>query len=141
MKTQDLLQVKGAQVHSISPTASLDQVVQSLVAHNCGSLMVMDGPKMCGIITERDILRTVAGDTRKLNEINVTEKMSKELVTCSPTDELADLMLVLTENRIRHLPVVTDRDVVGIISIGDVVKGRQKSLAKENEFLRSYIHG
>lgn len=144
MKTKDILQVKGSQVHSVSPRVSLDQVVQTLVVHNCGSLMVMDGPKCCGIITERDILRTVASDSRALSEINVTEKMSRQLVMTSPDEELNKVMSTLTENRIRHLPVVDQEesgDLLGIISIGDVVKAQQKSLAKENEFLRNYING
>ena len=141
MKTQDILQVKGTQVHKISPKATLDQVVQTLVVHNCGSLLVMDGPQLCGIVTERDILRTVAGDDRELKDILVTEKMSADVVTTSAQDELGNVMSVLTEKRIRHLPVITDGDVAGVISIGDVVKAQQKSLAKENEFLRNYIHG
>ena len=141
MKIRDILQAKGSQVHSISPTATLDQVVQALVAHNCGSLMVMDGPKMCGIITERDILRTVAGETRELNAIQVTSRMSQDLVTSAPEEELSDVMSKLTQNRVRHLPVVENGDLVGIISIGDVVKSQQKSLATENEFLRNYMNG
>jgi len=82
MKTQDILQVKGTQVHKISPKATLDQVV-----------------------------RTVAGDDRELKDILVTEKMSADVVTTSAQDELGDVMSVLTEKRIRHLPVITDGDV------------------------------
>ncbi len=141
MKTRDIIQAKGQEVHAISPAAMLDEVVQTLVRHTCGSLLVMEEETLVGIITERDILRTVAGDARDLAEINVAEKMSAELVTSSLDDELGEVMSVLTENRIRHLPVVDEGELRGIISIGDVVKSQQRSLARENAFLRNYIHG
>ncbi len=147
MKVQDILKAKGMQVHTISVDASLEEVVQSLVAHNCGSLIVSDQDRPVGIVTERDILRTVAGDARRLSQIPVTEKMSKDLVMAFPADDLPKVMGMMTDNHIRHLPILDDfnggasGELVGIISIGDVVKAQRRHLARENAFLRDYIQG
>ena len=139
MKAYELLQSKGTAVHSTSPDANLQEVVQLLVNHNCGSLLVMDGKNVLGIITERDILRTCDGESRSLSDIKVRERMSSRLVTAAPQDNLKDLMGLFTSNRIRHLPIMEDDQLAGIVSIGDVVKAQYKSLSLENEYLKSYI--
>ena len=139
MKAYELLQSKGTAVHSTSPDANLQEVVQLLVNHNCGSLLVMDGKNVLGIITERDILRTCDGESRSLCDIKVRERMSSRLVTAAPQDNLKDLMGLFTSNRIRHLPIMEDDQLAGIVSIGDVVKAQYKSLSLENEYLKSYI--
>ncbi|MEM7314841.1 MAG: CBS domain-containing protein [Planctomycetota bacterium] len=139
MKAYELLQTKGTAVHSTSPDANLQQVVQLLVNHNCGSLLVMNGEKVLGIITERDILRTCDGESRSLSDIKVRERMSSRLVTAAPQNSLTDLMGMFTSNRIRHLPIMEEGRLAGIVSIGDVVKAQYKSLSLENEYLKSYI--
>ncbi|HVA45428.1 MAG TPA: CBS domain-containing protein [Pirellulales bacterium] len=146
MMLEEILRRKGSQVHSIGPDATLDQVVQKLVENNCGSLVVCQrsddgsGPgTLLGIITERDILRACAGRRGPLDQLKVTDAMSHELITGSPTDSIDDIMGLMTERRIRHLPVLLDDKLVGIISIGDVVKAHHDEVTMENHYLKSYI--
>lgn len=141
MKTYEILQRKGTDVHSISPSATISDVVAKLVAHNCGSLLVMENSRLAGIITERDILRCCADDDRALKDIPVAEKMTKQLVTASPADSVGDVMRLMTQNRVRHLPIVEGDDLAGLISIGDAVKAQHDELSMENEHLKTYLHG
>jgi CBS domain-containing protein len=139
MKIQDILSVKGSAVHTISPEATLADVVQKLVANNCGSLVVTVDEQMVGIITERDILRACAKNHRGLEERRVAEHMSANLVTGACDDDVEDVMGLLTQRRIRHLPIERDGKLVGLISIGDVVKAQFDQLSTENHFLKEYI--
>lgn len=139
MKIADILHHKGTQVHDIRPEASLADVVAALVGKNCGSLLVRDGERILGIITERDILRACSAEQRPLADISVQEKMSTTLVTGESTDTVSSVMGLLTQHRIRHLPIVDEGRLAGIISIGDVVKAQHDQLATENHFLKSYL--
>jgi CBS domain-containing protein len=139
MKVRDILQHKGGDIFSIATDASLADVVAMLIDRNCGSLLVVDGQRPVGIITERDILRTCATESRTLGQIQVKEKMSTNLLTGSAGQSLGDVMGVLTEKRIRHLPIVDEGQLIGIVSIGDVVKAQHAALAQENHYLKSYI--
>jgi CBS domain-containing protein len=144
MMLQDILRAKGAEVFCIASSANLEDVVQMLVARNCGSLVVADanaGGPLAGIITERDILRTTAATKQPLREIPVVEAMTRHVITASPHDSVEAVMGVLTEHRIRHLPVVEHDELVGMISIGDLVKAQVEELAMENHFLKNYIQG
>ena len=143
MLLKDLLEKKSKDVHTISSNASADDVVMELVRLNIGSLLVRDSPRgpILGIITERDILRACAAHKAALDELRVAELMSRELIVGSPEDSIDDTMGLLTEKRIRHLPVVHNNQLVGLISIGDVVKWQHDSLSMENHYLKSYIHG
>ncbi len=141
MNVQLILQSKGQQVHSISSGATLADVVQLLMGHNCGSLLVIDDDQVVGIVTERDILRACASDPRPLGAIRVHEKMTRELVVGSPQDPLSDVMGLLTSRRIRHLPILEGSRLVGLISIGDVVKAQHDRLSLENHLLKEYIQG
>ena len=143
MKLADILAHKGYKVHSIGPTATLAEVVQVLVRHNIGSLMVCadeDCKRMLGIITERDILRASAA-RRPLDKTEVSRVMSTDVVTGSPCDSVEEIMGVMTENRIRHLPVLENDELIGIVSIGDIVKAQYDALTMENHYLKSYLHG
>lgn len=139
MKIADILQDKGKTVHEIGPTNSLAEVVDSLVALNCGSLLVRENEEVVGIITERDILRTCAVEDRPLTDIQVREKMSTEMVIGKSSDSVSSVMGLLTEQRIRHLPIIDDGKLAGIISIGDVVKAQFNEVSTENHFLKNYI--
>ena len=145
MRLQDILRVKGAAVHSISPEATLDDAVQKLIAHNCGSLVVCranpDGGSgaMVGIITERDILHVCAERRGALERLRVADFMSPEPTTGTPFDTIEDTMGLMTEQRIRHLPILDENRLVGLISIGDVVKAHHDQVALENHYLKSYI--
>jgi CBS domain-containing protein len=147
MTLQDILHNKGTRVMTISSDSTLDDAVQMLVQHNIGSLVVCDRPDctsadaMIGIVTERDILRACATNRGQLTTQTVAEVMTRDVCTSSPSDSVEDVMGLLTERRIRHLPVIDNGKLVGMISIGDVVKAQHDSLSMENHYLRSYIHG
>lgn len=139
MKIRDILSVKGDRVHTISPDATLADVVEQLVANNCGSLVVMEHERMVGIITERDILRACAEDHCALEERRVQDHMSSKLITGALDDDVGEVMGLLTRHRIRHLPIQRDGKLDGLISIGDVVKAQYDQLSTENHFLKEYI--
>ncbi|MGD9724081.1 MAG: CBS domain-containing protein [Pirellulales bacterium] len=151
MTLRDILHSKGAVVHTIGPDATLENVVLTLVKHNCGSLVVCAGEvvdrcggpaeRMVGIITERDILRACAARRGSLAEMTVAEVMTRDVATGSPDDSVADTMGLMTQRRIRHLPVLEGGQLVGLISIGDVVKSQHDQLSLENHYLKSYIQG
>ena len=120
MSLQAILQHKGTRVFAISPDASLGEVVQKLVKFNCGSLVVCeneDTTRMVGIISERDILRAWAANRSSLDPLRVSEIMTREVATCAPHDSVQDAMGMMTERRIRHLPIIDDRgELVGIVT-------------------------
>ncbi len=145
MTLREILRGKGAAVHTIGPEASLDDAVEQLVRHNVGSLIVCDpaadedSPPMIGILTERDVLRTCAAHRGGLQEITVGEVMSFPVTTGRPNDDIAHTMQVLTRRRIRHLPVMDEGRLMGMISIGDLVKAQSDQLSLENHYLKNYI--
>ena len=139
MLVRDILSDKGRTVHTCAPEDSLADVVDLLVGHNIGSLVVMQNEEMVGIITERDILRATAATRGPLNFVKVQERMTRLPVVVSPHDPVSDAMCVMTERRLRHLPVVEQGRLVGIISIGDTVKAQHDELCRENHYLKSYI--
>ncbi len=141
MTLSEILERKGAHVYQTTPSATLANVVDDLVAHNVGSLLVFDDGQMVGIITERDILRACASRQGSLDQLLVQDHMTCAVVTASPQDRVGFVMSLLTEKRIRHLPVVENDRVVGLISIGDVVKAQSDELSVENHYLKSYIQG
>jgi CBS domain-containing protein len=120
--------------------------VRQLVRYNIGSLVVFgsDGRRrrMLGIVTERDILRAQANRRKPLERLLVREVMSVEVVCTTVDKPLTDAMRLMTEHRIRHLPVVDDNgELFGIVSIGDIVKAQHDELVAENHFMRTYIRG
>jgi CBS domain-containing protein len=139
MLVRDVLSDKGRIVHTCAPDDTLADVVDLLVGHNIGSLVVMHEDEMVGIITERDILRASAATRGPLNSVRVSDRMTRCPVVASLGDEVEDVMCVMTERRIRHLPVVEGGRLVGIISIGDTVKAQHDELCRENHYLKSYI--
>ncbi len=146
MFVKDILLTKGTDQHSIGPDATADEAVHELVRHNVGSLVVcaFEGGRRCmvGIITERDILRAQDAHRAPLERLPVHAVMSTHVVTSTADAPLTDAMRIMTEHRIRHLPVLDEQgEVVGIISIGDVVKAQHDELATENHFMSDYIQG
>lgn len=144
MTLHDILKAKGTTVHTVAPDAMLDQAVQELVRHNIGSLLVCGrdaeaGEQLLGIITERDLLHVVAKGPCETTEIKVSDVMSTDLVTGTPDDSVEDTMGLLTTRRIRHLPILAQGRLVGLVSIGDVVKAQHDQLALENHFMKNYI--
>ena len=135
----DILTVKGGHVLSIGPEATVLETALLMNEHKVGSLVVMTGGQLIGIITERDILRACAATRGPLEFLNVRERMTRCPIVASPGDEVADIMCLMTERRIRHVPVVEHGRLAGLISIGDTVKAQHDELCRENHYLKSYI--
>jgi CBS domain-containing protein len=139
MQLSAILGAKGRMVYTCAPSDALDDVVDLLVGHNIGSLVVLEDGEMVGIITERDILRASAATRGPLESVKVHERMTRCPIVASPRDEITDVMGVMSERRIRHLPVVERGQLIGMISIGDLVKAQHDELSRENHYLKSYI--
>jgi len=142
MKTaRDLLREKGTQVYATSPEASVYDALQQMADKNIGALIVFEGDRLVGLISERDYARKIVLKNKFSRETAVTEIMSRDVVTVAPDKNLEECMEVITEHRVRHLPVVEDDRVLGIISIGDVVKGIIDHKEFVIEQLEYYIKG
>jgi len=139
MRVQEILSRKGDSVYQISPDATLAEAVDRLVNFNIGSLLVSDGESIYGIITERDIMKVIADSQRTLKDVFVHEKMTREMVTGAPNDNVNDIMGKMTGRRVRHLPIMDNGRLAGMISIGDIVKAQYELLVVENHYLREYI--
>jgi CBS domain-containing protein len=141
MKINDVIHAKSQQaVVTISPDASVRELVALLAEHNVGALVVSDdGERVSGIVSERDVVRRLHADDAVL-DAPVSMIMTEDVRTCTGTDGLTDLMQTMTEHRIRHVPVVADGRLTGIISIGDVVKSRIGELEFERDQLDHYVH-
>jgi CBS domain-containing protein len=145
MHLQEILAAKGADIITIGPEATLREAAHRLVEEHVGALLVFprgaddrQASQLLGILSERDVLRMCAAGT-SLDKTRVAEVMSTQLVTASLTDELDQAMGVMTQERKRHLPVIANGRVEGIVSIGDLVKAQHDLLAVENRFMKDYI--
>ena len=141
MRIKEVLAGKAGQdVVTVSPDATVRQVLSLLAEHNIGALVVStDGSRVEGIVSERDVVRRLHTDETALSS-PVSSIMTAEVHTCDTRHNVNDLMQVMTERRIRHVPVLEEGRLVGIISIGDVVKERMKELEFERDQLDSYVH-
>ncbi len=135
----DILDEKGGHVFEIDADASVFDAVQRMVEENIGSLLVTDGGEIAGIVTERDYLRRVTLEGRTDRETAVREIMSTPLIVVAPETTVDECMALMTERRVRHLPVVDERQVVGLVSIGDLVKFTSERRAFEIRYLTDYI--
>jgi len=141
MRINDVLKGKPDQrVVTISPDASVRELLSLLAEHNVGALIVStDGTTVEGIVSERDVVRCLHADEAILDGV-VSTIMTSTVETCTGTDLVNDLMQIMTDHRIRHVPVLTDGRLTGIISIGDVVKHRIGQLEFERDQLDHYVH-
>ncbi len=138
----DILDGKGRDVLRIDAAATVYDAVVKMVEGNVGALLVYEGDRLAGIVTERDYLRRVTLQGRDERTTPVREIMSSELVFVGPDASIEECMAVMTERRIRHLPVLTEnQDVVGIVSIGDVVKFQSREQSVQIRFLTEFISG
>jgi len=141
MRVKDVLKGKEIQsVITISPTATVAELVTLMSSHNVGAVLVSeDGVMISGIVSERDVVRRIT-ETSKVVTRQVVEIMTSDVHVCEPDEDVTDLMKLMTEHRIRHVPVLNDGKVVGVISIGDVVKSRISELEFERDQLDKYVH-
>ena len=142
MNVEAILRGKGDHVAIVAPQASIAVAVATLKREGSGALVVSsDGDSVEGIISERDIIQGLAGQGAGLLGSRVEQLMTRRVFTCTPRDSVADLMAEMTQRRIRHIPVLRDGVLAGIVSIGDVVKARLDEMEYETSSLRSFIHG
>jgi CBS domain-containing protein len=141
MRINQVLAAKTIQeVVTVNPDATVREMLELLKRHNVGALVVSgDGKRVDGIVSERDVVRSLV-DNDNLLETRVASIMTTDVHTCSGEHPVNDLMQVMTERRIRHVPVLDGEEIVGIISIGDVVKNRMQELEFERDQLDSYVH-
>ena len=135
----EILGDKGREVLKIDAGASVFEAVEQMVAANVGSLLVTDGGDIVGIVTERDYLRRVTLEGRTDRDTAVREIMTSPLVVVNPDTSIDECMAVMTDRRIRHVPVVEDGEVIGVVSIGDVVKFKSRQQSFEIQYLTDYI--
>lgn len=141
MRINQVLAAKARQdVVTVSPDATVRELLQLLSEHNVGALVVSsDGKRLQGIVSERDVVRRLCDDDGLL-DATVSSIMTSDVHTCDGDHAVNDLMHVMTERRIRHVPVMDGDELVGIISIGDVVKNRLSELEFERDQLDKYVH-
>lgn len=141
MKISEILGKKGRFVVTISPGRTVLEAIQLLVEKNIGSVVVTRNEQIVGILTERDVLRLTVDRHNELHRLRVSETMTADVITATPDSDIGQAMEVMTENRIRHLPVLSDGRLAGLLSIGDVVNALRESVQNENHHLKKYIQG
>jgi CBS domain-containing protein len=141
MKISDILRVKGADVLTTPADATVRELIATLVENNIGALVVVDGDEVLGIVSERDVVRRLHewGDT--LLESEVSQIMTSDVVSCTLDDDVDQIAETMTERRVRHMPVLADGSLAGLVSIGDVVKSRIAQLEVDRGQLEQYITG
>lgn len=140
MKLAELLHGKSGQIYKIKSRQNIAEAAIALTENKVGALLVEDDDgQIVGILSERDIVGGMAPHGADLHDVEVAELMTSNLIRCSPQDTVNEAMAMMTDRRIRHLPVFEDDNLVGFISIGDLVKCRIMEVQSEAEALRQYI--
>ena len=140
MFVSDILAQKGGLVFTVTPGTSVAQLAQQLSTRRIGSVLVLDGEgAVAGIVSERDLVRALASHGAKAMELEARQVMTRDVVTCDPDDSIDQVMQTMTRGRFRHLPVVRHGELLGLVSIGDVVKARLEETKHETEALKAYI--
>jgi CBS domain-containing protein len=142
MQVKDVIKSKSNRVISIAPEASVSEAIARLVQNNIGSLPVVDAEgQLVGIFSERDALRGVHHHGEGFGRMAVAKVMTSDLVTCEMCDDVNEVMGKMTERRIAKVPVLKNSMLVGIVSVGDVIKFMYEQVSSENQQLMTYIHG
>jgi len=140
MKVSDILAAKGREVVVIEPTTNLQSAAKLLSSRKIGVVVILGaGGRISGILSERDIVRAVSEHGPSALDLPVGQAMTRDVATCSEDDTCAEIMERMTTRKFRHLPVVRDSQMVGLVSIGDVVKQRVEEIERESEAMRDYI--
>jgi len=142
MKVKDILSEKGPEVVTIWEDKTIILALDVMVQNKIGALLVMDeNGKITGIISERDLLRVFHSRLDKAREVKVADAMVRKVIIGDPEDSLDYIESIMTENKIRHVPIISKKRLVGIVSIGDIVKALSTSIRAENHYLKGYIEG
>jgi len=140
MFVSDILSRKGGLVHTVTPGTSVGQISQQLSTRHIGSVLILDSDdSVAGIVSERDLVHAFARHGAAALELEARTIMTRDVVTCDPDDSIEHVMQLMTRGRFRHLPVVRHGELLGLVSIGDVVKARLEEAQHETEALRAYI--
>lgn len=139
MRIADVLRNKGSAVVTIHPDATVAELLAGLAEHNIGAMVVVGSDGVLGVVSERDVVRQLHSHGASTLARPVSAIMSEVEVTCTKSDSADHLSMLMTENRVRHVPVLENGRLAGIVSIGDVVKSRMEELQAEHAQLRSYI--
>lgn len=140
MAVAHILRQKGAAVITVKPDDSVQSIVDILARHRIGAVVVVDPQGgIAGIVSERDVVRAMAGDAAGIVGKTAKDIMTAKVRTCAPTDSEAELMQMMTDGRIRHLPVVGNGKLAGMVSIGDLVKFRIEQMEAEADQMKTYI--
>jgi len=140
-QVSEILEIKGSKVFTITKDETVFEAIKKMVENSIASLVVMDGDKICGIITERDYLRRITLEGRTSRTTPVADVMTERLIVVEPSHSIDDCMTIMTRERIRHLPVLDGKKLAGVVSIGDIVKHLSKEQAAELRYLTDYISG
>jgi len=141
MTIGDILEVKGNQAWSVSPGATVLEAIQTMAEKNVGALLVTDGEKLVGIISERDYTRKVALKGKASRDTAVREILSEDVVHVTPAHTVEECMRLMTDRRIRHLPVLREGKIAGVVSIGDLVNAIISNQSTTIQQLQTYISG
>jgi len=139
MRIADVLRNKGAAVATITPETSVSGLLTELSVHNIGAMVVVSPDGVIGIVSERDVVRALQTRGADLLRLPVSEIMTTFVATCTPNDTVDSLSVLMTTKRVRHIPVMENGRLTGIVSIGDVVKLRMEELEAQQEQLQAYI--
>jgi len=139
MTVRAILNSKGHHVQNVEPDAKLSIAIKLLAERKIGAVLVMDRSRIEGILSERDIVRVLGERGAAVLDEPVSATMTRKVVSCKPSDTVSAIMEMMTTGKFRHLPVVEEGNVVGLISIGDIVKRRVSEYEREQEALREYI--
>jgi CBS domain-containing protein len=137
----DILRHKGGEVWTIGRAERVSTLLDTLAEHNVGALLVVEGSDVVGIVSERDIVRNIAQRGAPVLEAAVGDIMTAPVVSCTSHDSVDSIAQTMTERRVRHMPVIDDGTLVGVISIGDVVSSRMRQLETDRGQLEQYISG
>jgi CBS domain-containing protein len=142
MHVATILRDKGSEIVTTTPERTIADTARLLDEHKIGAVIVLDGDgAVAGVLSERDIVRGIARHGERALSMQVRELMTSEVVVCKPEDTVQEIMALMTVRRVRHVPVMQDGRLSGIISIGDVVKHRLGEIEMEAESLRAYVQG
>jgi CBS domain-containing protein len=139
MRIADVLRNKGTAVATTSPDATVRELLAGLAEKNIGAMVVLDGDGVIGIVSERDVVRQLHKHDTGLLDRPISDIMTKTVATCGTSDTVDSLSALMTKNRVRHVPVLDGGKLIGIVSIGDVVKTRMEELEAEQQQLQDYI--
>lgn len=141
MRMRDILRSKGGQVFTVAPTCTIHQGMEAMVGRQVGCLVVKEADAVVGIITERDILEFAAENREQMDDVLIRDVMTKQVIIGVADDRVDSVMNLMTRERIRHLPVMDDDRLVGLVSIGDLVNAVRSEVELENRYMHDYIAG